>query len=335
MKNKVQIIAEIGVNHNGDINLAKKLIDEAKNAGADSVKFQTFKAERLVTKKLKKANYQNLNDKRDESQYSMLKRLELTLEMHKEIILYCKKRKIEFLSSGFDIESLDLLSDLGQKKFKIPSGEITNLPYLKHIAKIANSIILSTGMSNLNEIRDAIDILEKNGAIRKKITILHCTSEYPAPFNEVNLLSMNTIKKEFDVSIGYSDHTKNIEVAIAAVALGANIIEKHFTLKKELPGPDHRASLEPNEFKNMVDAIRNIETAMGLSNKEPTKSENKNKLLIRKSIVAKKTIKLGEILSISNVTIKRPGTGISPMQWNKILGRKAIRKFIKDELIEI
>ena len=335
MKNKVQIIAEIGVNHNGDINLAKKLIDEAKNAGADSVKFQTFKAERLVTKKLKKANYQNLNDKRDESQYSMLKRLELTLDMHKEIISYCKKRKIEFLSSGFDIESLDLLSDLGQKKFKIPSGEITNLPYLKHIAKIANSIILSTGMSNLNEIRDAIDILEKNGAIRKKITILHCTSEYPAPFNEVNLLSMNTIKKEFDVSIGYSDHTKNIEVAIAAVALGANIIEKHFTLKKELPGPDHRASLEPNEFKNMVDAIRNIETAMGLSNKEPTKSENKNKLLIRKSIVAKKTIKLGEILSISNVTIKRPGTGISPMQWNKILGRKAIRKFIKDELIEI
>jgi N,N'-diacetyllegionaminate synthase len=335
MKNKVQIIAEIGVNHNGDINLAKKLIDEAKNAGADSVKFQTFKAERLVTKKLKKANYQNLNDKRDESQYSMLKRLELTLEMHKEIILYCKKRKIEFLSSGFDIESLDLLSDLGQKKFKIPSGEITNLPYLKHIAKIANSIILSTGMSNLNEIRDAIDILEKNGAIRKKITILHCTSEYPAPFNEVNLLSMNTIKKEFDVSIGYSDHTKNIEVAIAAVALGANIIEKHFTLKKELPGPDHRASLEPNEFKNMVDAIRNIEAAMGLANKKPTKSENKNKLLIRKSIVAKKTIKLGETLSISNVTIKRPGTGISPMQWNKILGRKAIRKFIKDELIEI
>jgi len=335
MKNKVQIIAEIGVNHNGDINLAKKLIDEAKNAGADSVKFQTFKAERLVTKKLKKANYQNLNDKRDESQYSMLKRLELTLDMHKEIISYCKKRKIEFLSSGFDIESLDLLSDLGQKKFKIPSGEITNLPYLKHIAKIANSIILSTGMSNLNEIRDAIDILEKNGVIRKKITILHCTSEYPAPFNEVNLLSMNTIKKEFDVSIGYSDHTKNIEVAIAAVALGANIIEKHFTLKKELPGPDHRASLEPNEFKNMVDAIRNIEAAMGLANKKPTKSENKNKLLIRKSIVAKKTIKLGETLNVSNVTIKRPGTGISPMRWNKILGRKAIRKFIKDELIEI
>ena len=335
MKNKVQIIAEIGVNHNGDINLAKKLIDEAKNAGADSVKFQTFKAESLVTKKLKKTNYQNLNDKRDESQYSMLKRLELTLDMHKEIISYCKKRKIEFLSSGFDIESLDLLSDLGQKKFKIPSGEITNLPYLKHIAKIANSIILSTGMSNLNEIRDAIDILEKNGVIRKKMTILHCTSEYPAPFNEVNLLSMNTIKKEFDVSIGYSDHTKNIEVAIAAVALGANIIEKHFTLKKELPGPDHRASLEPNEFKNMVDAIRNIEAAMGLANKKPTKSENKNKLLIRKSIVAKKTIKLGETLNVSNVTIKRPGTGISPMQLNKILGRKAIRKFIKDELIEI
>ena len=335
MKNKVQIIAEIGVNHNGDINLAKKLIDEAKNAGADSVKFQTFKAESLVTKKLKKTNYQNLNDKRDESQYSMLKRLELTLDMHKEIISYCKKRKIEFLSSGFDIESLDLLSDLGQKKYKIPSGEITNLPYLKHIAKIANSIILSTGMSNLNEIRDAIDILEKNGVIRKKMTILHCTSEYPAPFNEVNLLSMNTIKKEFDVSIGYSDHTKNIEVAIAAVALGANIIEKHFTLKKELPGPDHRASLEPNEFKNMVDAIRNIEAAMGLANKKTTKSENKNKLLIRKSIVAKKTIKLGETLNVSNVTIKRPGTGISPMQWNKILGRKAIRKFIKDELIEI
>ena len=335
MKNKVQIIAEIGVNHNGDINLAKKLIDEAKNAGADSVKFQTFKADSLVTKKLKKANYQNLNDKRDESQYSMLKRLELTLDMHKEIISYCKKRKIEFLSSGFDIESLDLLSDLGQKKFKIPSGEITNLPYLKHIAKIANSIILSTGMSNLNEIRDAIDILEKNGVIRKKMTILHCTSEYPAPFNEVNLLSMNTIKKEFDVSIGYSDHTKNIEVAIAAVALGANIIEKHFTLKKELPGPDHRASLEPNEFKNMVDAIRNIEAAMGLANKKPTKSENKNKFLIRKSIVAKKTIKLGETLNVSNVTIKRPGTGISPMLLNKILGRKAIRKFIKDELIEI
>ena len=335
MDNKVKIIAEIGVNHNGDMTIAKKLIDEAKEAGADYVKFQTFKADSIVTKTAEKAQYQNLNYDSDESQYMMLKRLELTPEMHKDIISYCYVKNIEFLSSGFDIESLDLLATLGQKIFKIPSGEITNLPYLKHIAKIAESIILSTGMANLNEIKQAINILESNGISRENITILHCTSEYPAPFDEVNLLSMDTIRSKFNVSIGYSDHTKGIEVSIAAVALGATIIEKHFTLNKQLQGPDHKASIDPSELRALVKAVRNIELAMGLSTKEPTKSEIKNKFIVRKSIVANKEIRIGEVFNTNNLTVKRPGNGISPMKWDEIIGLKAIRDFNKDELIEL
>jgi N,N'-diacetyllegionaminate synthase len=335
MTNRVKIIAEIGVNHNGDMTLAKKLIDEAKKAGADYVKFQTFKADSLVTKAAEKAQYQDLNYDSDESQYMMLKRLELTPEMHKDIISYCYEKNIEFLSSGFDIESLDLLATLGQKIFKIPSGEITNLPYLVHVATIAESIILSTGMANLNEIKEAMNILESNGISRENVTILHCTSEYPAPFDEVNLLSMDTIRSKFNVSIGYSDHTKGIEASIAAVALGATIIEKHFTLNKELQGPDHKASIDPSELSAMVKAVRNIELAMGLATKEPTKSEIKNKLVVRKSIIANQAIKFGEVFNTNNLTVKRPGNGISPMKWNEIIGHKASRDFDKDELIEL
>jgi len=335
MTNRVKIIAEIGVNHNGDMTLAKKLIDEAKKAGADYVKFQTFKADSLVTKAAEKAQYQDLNYDSDESQYMMLKRLELTPEMHKDIISYCYEKNIEFLSSGFDIESLDLLATLGQKIFKIPSGEITNLPYLVHVATIAESIILSTGMANLNEIKEAMNILESNGISRENVTILHCTSEYPAPFDEVNLLSMDTIRSKFNVSIGYSDHTKGIEASIAAVALGATIIEKHFTLNKELQGPDHKASIDPSELSAMVKAVRNIELAMGLATKEPTKSEIKNKFIVRKSIVANKEIRIGEVFNTNNLTVKRPGNGISPMKWDEIIGLKAIRDFSKDELIEL
>ncbi|MDA9085929.1 N-acetylneuraminate synthase [Methylophilaceae bacterium] len=333
MKNRVKIIAEIGVNHNGDITLAKKLIDEAKKSGADCVKFQTFKADSLVTKTAKKAQYQNLNYDSDESQYMMLKRLELTPEMHKEIILYCEEKNIEFLSSGFDIESIDFLSKLGQKIFKIPSGEITNFPYLRHLGTISKSVILSTGMSNLNEIKDAIQILESGGLERKHITVLHCTSEYPAPLNEVNLNAMNEIKNKLHVSVGYSDHTAGIEVSLAAVALGAEVIEKHFTINQALPGPDHKASLEPKELKLMVKLIRNIEVALGEPIKQASKSEIKNMAIVRKSIVAKNKIEIGEIFTKNNLTTKRPGTGISPIKWDFVIGQKASRVFDIDELI--
>ena len=333
MKNRVKIIAEIGVNHNGDITLAKKLIDEAKKSGADCVKFQTFKADSLVTKTAKKAQYQNLNYDSDESQYMMLKRLELTPEMHKEIILYCEEKNIEFLSSGFDIESIDFLSKLGQKIFKIPSGEITNFPYLRHLGTISKSVILSTGMSNLNEIKDAIQILESGGLERKHITVLHCTSEYPAPLNEVNLNAMNEIKNKLHVSVGYSDHTAGIEVSLAAVALGAEVIEKHFTINQALPGPDHKASLEPKELKLMVKLIRNIEVALGEPIKQASKSEIKNMAIVRKSIVAKNKIEIGEIFTKNNLTTKRPGTGISPIKWDFVIGQKASRVFDIDESI--
>jgi len=333
MKDRVKIIAEIGVNHNGDIVLAKKLIDEAKKSGANCVKFQTFKADSLVTKTAKKAQYQNLNYDSDESQYMMLKRLELTPDMHKEIILYCEEKNIEFLSSGFDIESIDFLSKLGQKIFKIPSGEITNFPYLRHLGTISKSIILSTGMSNLNEIKDAIQILESGGLERKHITVLHCTSEYPAPLNEVNLSAMNEIKNKLHVSVGYSDHTAGIEVSLAAVALGAEVIEKHFTINQALPGPDHKASLEPKELKLMVKLIRNIEVALGEPIKQASKSEIKNMAIVRKSIVAKNKIEIGEIFTKNNLTTKRPGTGISPMKWDFVIGQKASRVFDIDELI--
>ena len=331
--NKVKIIAEIGVNHNGDIKLAKKLIDEAKKAGADFVKFQTFKADRLATKKAKKAAYQVQNISDDESQKDMLGRLELSYDMHKKIILYCKKQKIKFLSSAFDIESSDFLLKLGQTIFKIPSGEITNFPYLKHLGVIAKSIILSTGMSNLKEIKDAIKVLESGGLNRKDITVLHCTSEYPAPLNEVNLNAMNEIKNKLKVSVGYSDHTSGIEVSLAAVALGAEVIEKHFTFSQKLPGPDHKASLEPKEFGLMIKLIRNIELSLGKGIKQASKCEIKNMPIVRKSIVAKKEIKIGELFTENNLTTKRPGNGISPMRWNSLIGKKASRSFAEDELI--
>ncbi len=333
MKNRIKIIAEIGVNHNGDLSLAKKLIDEAKKAGADYVKFQTFKADKLVTKKTKKTVYQIKNTNDSESHKDMLARLELSHDMHKKIIAHCKKQKIKFLSSAFDIESVDLLSKLGQKIFKIPSGEITNAPYLKHLGGVAKSIILSTGMSNIKEIKDAIKILESKGLDRKDITVLHCTSEYPAPLNEINLNAMNEIKNKLKVSVGYSDHTAGIEISLAAAALGAEIIEKHFTFNQKLPGPDHKASLEPKEFKLMIKLIRNIELSLGKAIKKASKSEIKNMSIVRKSIVAKKKIKKGELFTKNNLTTKRPGTGISPMKWNFIIGKKAPRVFDEDELI--
>jgi N,N'-diacetyllegionaminate synthase len=334
-KLKTLIIAEAGVNHNGDINLARKLIDVAANAGADFVKFQTFTADKLVTKNAEKAEYQNNTTGADESQHSMIKKLELTREMHEALIEHCKSRDIQFFSTGFDNKSVDLLVELGLESFKIPSGEITNLPYLRHVGGYGKPVILSTGMSNLDEIEIALSILEQAGTSRKRITILHCNTEYPTPMVDVNLRAMLTIRDKFGIEVGYSDHTSGIEVAIAAVALGAKVIEKHFTLDRDLPGPDHQASLEPDELKEMVIAIRNIEKAMGDGIKRPSPSEVKNKPIARKSLVAACAISKGEIFSENNLTVKRPGTGLSPMRWDKVIGSKAPRNFSSDELIEI
>ncbi len=335
MKPKTLIIAEAGVNHNGDLALAKRLIDVAADAGADLVKFQTFNADRLVTRAAPKADYQNRNTDRDESQYAMLHSLELSVDMHRELIAHCRARAIEFFSTGFDIESVDLLVALGQQRFKIPSGEITNLPYLRHIGRYGKNVILSTGMSTLQEIESALEALERAGTPRAQITVLHCTTEYPTPMNEVNLRAMQTIQSACGVAVGYSDHTQGIEVAIAAVTLGASIIEKHFTLDRNLPGPDHKASLEPAELKAMVTAIRNIELALGDGVKRPAPSELKNKSVVRKSLVARCDIQTGELFSADNVAVKRPGTGISPMQWDDVIGRRAPRNFAADELIEL
>jgi N,N'-diacetyllegionaminate synthase len=335
MINKTLIIAEAGVNHNGDIELAKKLIDVAAEAGADLVKFQTFNADRLTTRAAKKADYQSQTTDIEESQQEMLRRLELTPDMHKELIEHCTIRKIGFFSTGFDVESLDLLVGLGQEYFKIPSGEITNLPYLRHIGKISKFVILSTGMANLGEIEAAIDVLELAGTLRSNVTVLHCTSEYPTPMKEVNLRAMQSIHQAFGVPVGYSDHTRGIEVAIAAVVMGATVIEKHFTLDRNLAGPDHKASLEPSELKAMVAAIRNIEMALGDGIKRISPSEAKNKLLVRKSLVAKCAINLGEVFSVDNITTKRPGIGISPMRWDEVIGSRASRDFSTDELIEL
>ncbi len=332
---KTLIIAEAGVNHNGDLAMAKQLVDVAAEVGADLVKFQTFAADRIVTRAAPKADYQNQNTNADESQYAMLRSLELSAEMHRALIAHCQARNIEFLSTGFDIESVDLLVALGQQRFKIPSGEITNLPYLRHIGRLRKSIILSTGMATLGEIESAIDVLECAGTPRTRITILHCTTEYPTPMAEVNLRAMQTIQTAFSVNVGYSDHTPGIEVPIAAVAMGATVIEKHFTLNRNLPGPDHRASLEPAELKTMVAAIRNIETALGDGIKRAASSEEKNKAVVRKSLVANRKINAGDIFSVENITAKRPGTGISPMHWDEIIGRRAPRDFAVDELIEL
>jgi len=332
---KVLIIAEAGVNHNGDMELAKKLIDVAAEAGADLVKFQTFNANRQVTHTAKKADYQTKSTDGNETQHEMLRRLELTPEMHNELIAHCALRNIGFFSTGFDIESVDLLVSLGQHQFKIPSGEITNLPYLRHIGQFGKPVILSTGMATLGEIEAAIEALEKAGTSRANLRLLHCTTEYPTPMAEVNLRAMQSIHSAFGVEVGYSDHTSGIEVAIAAVALGATIIEKHFTLDRNLPGPDHQASLEPAELKAMVAAIRNIEVALGDGIKRLTPSEAKNKPVARKSLVASKAIKAGEVFSVQNVTAKRPGTGISPMRWDDVVGRKALHDFAIDALIEL
>jgi N,N'-diacetyllegionaminate synthase len=334
---KTIIIAEAGVNHNGDFELAKKLILAAAEAGADYVKFQTFNAEKLVSKSAKKAEYQEQNiHEVDDSQLSMLKKLEMPQKWHVELNELANENRIRFLSTGFDIESIDFLDHLGIQTFKIPSGEITNKPYLQHIATKGKPVILSTGMACLAEIIAAIDVLVSNGLSKDNITVLHCNTEYPTPMEDVNLLAMITIQKKIGVKVGYSDHTLGYEVPIAAVALGATVIEKHFTLDRNLPGPDHRASLEPEELKAMIKSIRNIELAIsGNGKKEPSKSEKKNIPVVRKSIVASRRIKKGEILSNENLTAKRPGNGISPMLWDSVIGRTAVRDFDYDELIEI
>lgn len=332
---KTLIIAEAGVNHNGDIALARKLIEVAAAAGADRVKFQTFSADRLVTTQARKADYQIQSTDAGESQHSMLRRLELTSGMHDELIAHCRSQGIEFFSTGFDVQSVDLLVRLGLDRFKIPSGEITNLPYLRHVGAYGKPVILSTGMASLGEIEAALMALDQAGTPRDQITVLHCTTEYPAPMAKVNLRAMLTIQRAFGVAVGYSDHTPGIEVAIAAVALGATIIEKHFTLDRNLPGPDHKASLEPHELQAMVTAIRNVEQAMGNGIKCASPSELKNRPISRKSIVAARAIEEGEIFSNDNLAAKRPGTGISPMRWDEVVGRKARRRYAQDELIEL
>lgn len=329
------IVAEAGVNHNGDIALAKRMIDAADEAGADIVKFQTFSAGRLVTSSATKAEYQTQTTDRAETQRAMLHRLELTPNMHQELIAHCASRRIKFLSTGFDIESVNLLVNLGQSIVKIPSGEITNLPYLRYVGRLCKEVILSTGMANLGEVEAALNALEVAGTPRERITILHCTTEYPTPMTDVNLRAMQTLQKAFGLRVGYSDHTPTIEVAIAAVAMGATVIEKHFTLDRRLPGPDHLASLELPELKQMVAAIRNIEQALGDGIKRPTLSETRNCRVVRKSIVANREIRVGEYFSNENLTAKRPGTGISPMHWDEVVGRQARRDFALDELIEL
>lgn len=334
MSEKVLIIAEAGVNHNGDINLAKKLIDAAANAGVDYVKFQTFNSKKLVSKNAEKATYQKENTQNEtESQLAMLQKLELSKEVHYELIEYCKAKKIKFLSTGFDLESIQFLNDLNIDLFKVPSGEITNLPYLRIIGGLKKPVIISTGMADMKEIEDALQVVLKSGTNLNNVTILHCNTEYPTPMIDVNLKAMLSIKEKFNVAIGYSDHTLGIEIPIAAVALGAKIIEKHFTLDNTMEGPDHKASLNPIELKAMVDAIRNIEVALGSGIKTPSPSETKNKPIARKSLVANKDIKKGTIFTQENITIKRPGTGISPMLWDTYIGKKATKDYQEDDLI--
>ncbi|MAM86467.1 MAG: N-acetylneuraminate synthase [unclassified Hahellaceae] len=330
------VIAEAGVNHNGDIELAKKLVAVAAEAGADLVKFQTFVTSSSIARSAPKADYQKGATDPDESQYEMVRKLELSKEDHLELIDECRKRKIGFFSTAFDATSIDLLDKLNISDYvKVPSGELTNLPYLRHLTCRGRHVLLSSGMANLGEIEAAINVVEKAGTQRDKITVLHCTTEYPTPMEDVNLRAMVNIGKAFGVAVGYSDHTPGIEVPIAAVAMGATVIEKHFTLDRTLPGPDHRASLEPDELKAMVQGIRNIEKALGDGIKRPSPSELKNKPIARKSLVAARPIKAGEPFSEKNLTAKRPGTGVSPMQWDDVIGRTAPRDFSEDELIEL
>lgn len=335
MKDKTIIIAEAGVNHNGDIQIAKQLIDSAADAGADLVKFQTFSADRLVTAYAQKADYQNLTTDAAESQHQMLRRLELNADMHHTLMAHCASRGIGFFSTGFDVESVNLLVSLGQDHFKIPSGEITNLPYLRHIGALGRRIMVSTGMATLGEVEAALDVLEVSGTSRENMVVLHCTTEYPTPMGEVNLRAMQNMGNALGVEVGYSDHTLGIEIPVAAVAFGARVIEKHFTLDRTMQGPDHKASLEPQELKAMVHAIRNVEVALGDGVKRPSASEMKNKSIARKSLVAIRAIRAGEVFSADNVGTKRPGTGISPMRWDEVMGRVARRNFTVDELIEL
>lgn len=338
MKKKIPhtiIIAEAGVNHNGDINLAKKMVDAAAEAEVDYLKFQTFKSEKLVTRSARQADYQkqNLNSESD-SQLEMLKKLELSEADHYLLADYCTKRGVKFLSTPFDFESIEFLHSLGMDLWKIPSGELTNAPYLCRIASYNERVIISTGMSNLNEVAASLKLMSKHGQDMRKVTLLHCNTQYPTPMQDVNLHAMLTLRGLAE-HVGYSDHTQGIEVPIAAVALGAEVIEKHFTLSRELPGPDHKASLEPNELRNMVLAIRNIEKALGDGEKRPTKSESGNIVVARKSIVASRSIKAGELFTEENLTVKRPGNGVSPMLWFDVIGQEAKRDFEEDELIEI
>lgn len=337
------IIAEAGVNHNGSLDLARRLIDAAAAAGADYVKFQTFKADRLVTRTARQAAYQSRNlgsENQDRSQYEMLKALELSVEDHEVLLSYCEDRGVRFLSTAFDLESIDFLNTLGADHsglplWKVPSGEITNWPYLRAIGRTGKPVILSTGMATLDDIRQAIDVLTRFGTPREQITLLHCTTEYPAPKNEVNLRAMDTMRNCFGLPVGYSDHTEGIEIPVAAVAMGATVIEKHFTLDRTLPGPDHRASLEPTELKAMICQIRNVESALGDGIKEPALSERANIPVARKSIVAAVDIRRGDLFTEENLTAKRPGTGLSPMLWESVVGTRAVHDFEANEAIEL
>ena len=333
--NKTFIIAEAGVNHNGSLDLAIQMVDTAVAAGADAVKFQTFKAEKMITSTAPKAGYQNKNCSGQETQLEMVQKLELDKKAHLTLLSHCKTRKINFISSPFDIESVEFLSGLEMKTIKIPSGEITNLPYLKKIGRLERRLLLSTGMADLGEVEGAIDLLTDSGTPRQNITLLHCTTGYPTPFEDVNLRAMGTLKHAFPgIAVGYSDHTTGIETAIAAVAMGARVIEKHFTLDRGLPGPDHQASLEPSELAAMVTCIRNIEISLGTGIKKPSPTDKANIHIVRKSLVAACAIEKGEVFTEENMAAKRPGTGLSPMLWEKMLGRPAHRDYEKDEPLE-
>ena len=338
MTHHTLIIAEAGVNHNGSLHLAKQLVDMAADAGADIIKFQTFRSEKLVSRNARQADYQKRNigaSQQDDSQLSMLRKLELSPSDHLEIIQHCRQRNIRFFSKAFDLESIEFLHELHLGLWKVPSGEVTNYPYLRKVASFGEEVILSTGMCEMNDIEAALEVLLGNGLHKEQITLLHCNTDYPTPYEDVNLRAMIEIRNRFDVSVGYSDHTRGIEVPIAAVAMGASVIEKHFTLDRNMEGPDHKASLEPDEMKAMVNAIRNVESALGDGHKTISPSERKNMAVARKSIVAATRIKAGELLSEQNLTVKRPGSGISPMRWNEVIGQKAKHDFNEDDLIEL
>ena len=331
------IIAEAGVNHNGSIDIARQLVDKAVEAGVDIIKFQTFKSEKLVSKSARQAEYQkkNIGTKSDDSQLSMLKKLELSEQDHIELMAYCKQKGIKFFSTAFDMDSIEYLHSLNLGLWKIPSGEVTNYPFLKRVAAYNEQTILSTGMCEMSDVHAAVGALYKNGLSKENLILLHCNTEYPTPFEDVNLKAMDALREEFGVEVGYSDHSKGIEVPIAAVALGASVIEKHFTLDRNMEGPDHKASLEPNELKAMVKAIRHVEQAIGDGHKKVSESERKNIAIARKSIVAACPIKKGERLTEQNLTVKRPGTGLSPMRWEEVIGTFATKDYEEDELIAL